>query len=190
MENSFSTYLFYKPYNVLSQFSREHESHVTLADYILVEKDVYPVGRLDRDSEGLLLLTNNKALINKVLHPKVKKQKTYIVQIEGDINEESLATLRRGISLRINKKTFITQPAELKKYAKPPLFPDRIPPVRYRKSIPTSWVEIKITEGKNRQVRKMFAAVNSPVLRLIRTAIADFKLDGMQEGELKKIEAY
>lgn len=190
MANKHSTYLFYKPYNVLSQFSKEHDSHITLADHIKVEKDVYPAGRLDRDSEGLLLLTNDNKLINRVLHPNVNKKKTYVVQVEGEIDETALEKLRNGISLRINKKTFFTSPAEARKLKKAPPFQERVPPVRFRASIPTTWVEIIITEGKNRQVRKMFAAVEFPVLRLVRTGIAEFSLAGMNPGDLKKIEEY
>ncbi len=180
------TYLFYKPFNVLSQFTKEHESHRTLADFLDVEHDVYPVGRLDKDSEGLLLLSNDNDLINSILHPSSQKFKTYIVQVEGEITEEALAELRKGILLRINKKQFRTRPAKAAKI-KEPVLPKRNPPIRVRKEIPTSWAEIEISEGKKRQVRKMFAAVHFPVLRLVRTAIAQFTLEGLQPGEYKKI---
>ncbi len=187
MENPFSTYLFFKPYNVLSQFSKEHEDHVTLADFIDVEKDVYPVGRLDRDSEGLLLLTNDKSLVNRILHPSAKKQKTYIVQIEGAVDDQALKPLRSGIELRIKKKQFVSQPATVKILDPIPALPERNPPVRFRKTVPTSWVEISITEGKNRQVRKMFAAIDYPVLRLIRTRISEYSLGDLKPGELLKV---
>lgn len=183
------TYLFYKPFNVLSQFSKEHDSHVTLADYLDIEKDVYPIGRLDRDSEGLLLLSNDKSLVNKLLHPSNNKSKTYVVQVEGDLKESDIVPLRSGIELRINKKTFTTKPAGVQLLRQAPEFPPRNPPIRVRISVPTSWVEIKITEGKNRQVRKMFAKIEFPVLRLIRTSIDNYTLEGMKQGEWKVVHA-
>lgn len=187
MSEIYSTYLFHKPYDCLSQFTKEHPDHITLADYLNVEKDVYPVGRLDKDSEGLLLLSNDKDMVNKILHPDKNKFKTYVVQLEGEISEVAIRKLREGVELRINKKSFTSKPAKAKILERNPGFPERIPPVRYRKNIPTSWVELKITEGKKRQVRKMCAAVNFPVLRLIRTAIADYRLGELKSGEYKKL---
>jgi len=180
------TYLFYKPYNVLSQFTKEHESHITLADYLNVESDVYPVGRLDKDSEGLLLLSNDNELINRVLHPNVNKFKKYLVQLEGEITEEAIAPLREGIELRINKKTFQSKQAKVSLINEPKL-PPRNPPIRFRKELKTSWAQISISEGKKRQVRKMFAAIGFPVLRLVRTEIAEFKIDGLAPGEFRKL---
>ncbi len=180
------TYLFYKPFNVLSQFTKEHEDHITLADYLDVEKDVYPVGRLDKDSEGLLLLTNNKDLINRVLHPSTHKYKKYIVQLEGEINDEAILELQKGVLLRINKKEFTTRPALVSKIGEP-ILAERNPPIRKRKELKTSWAEISISEGKKRQVRKMFAAVNFPVLRLVRLEIAEFTLGNLKPGEYIKI---
>ena len=177
------TYAFHKPYDVLSQFTKEHEQHVTLADYLDVERDVYPVGRLDRDSEGLLLLSNDKDLINRVLHPSANKYKTYLVQVEGAIQTDDIIPLEQGIELRINKKTFIARPAKVRLLKNPPDIEERSPAVRFRKSIPTSWIEISISEGKKRQVRKMFAAIDFPVLRLIRTSIAEFELGELKAGE-------
>jgi 23S rRNA pseudouridine2457 synthase len=187
MSKANCTYLFNKPFNVLSQFTKEHPDHITLADYLQVETDVYPVGRLDKDSEGLLLLSNNKELINRVLHPSTNKFKKYFVQVEGDVKEKTLQQLAKGIELRINKKTFLTKPALIKKISEPNL-PPRNPPIRFRKEIKTSWVEISITEGKKRQIRKMFAAINYPVLRLVRIEIAEFKLGKLKPGEYQKIE--
>lgn len=186
-KNTFKSYVFYKPYDVLSQFTKSHPQHVTLADYINVDKDVYPVGRLDRDSEGLLLLSNDKAVVNKLLHPDNEKVKCYVVQVEGEIDETSLNKLRNGLILTINKKKLITKNAKVRKLQEIPEFPERTPPVRFRASIPTCWVEIKIVEGKNRQVRKMFAHVGFPVLRLIRTSIASYNLKGLKPGQLRPI---
>lgn len=180
------TYLFFKPFNVLSQFTKEHESHVTLADFLDLENDVYPVGRLDKDSEGLLLLSNDKDLINRVLHPQSNKFKKYLVQLEGTVTEEALEKLRKGIELRINKKSFTTRPAKAKLIPEP-ILPERNPPIRKRKELKTSWAEICISEGKKRQVRKMFAAVGFPVLRLVRTEIAEFQLSDLKPGEYRKV---
>lgn len=181
------SYLFHKPYDVLSQFTQEHPGQRTLAEFLDVEKDVYPVGRLDRDSEGLLLLSNDKKLINSILHPSNKKYKTYLVQVEGAIKESDVEVLKSGIPLRINKKNFTTQPALVQVLEDPPKVNDRKPAIRVRKNIPTSWVEIKISEGKKRQVRKMFAAIGFPVLRLIRTHIGPYALGDLKPGEVVKI---
>lgn len=184
----YSTYLFFKPYGVLSQFTKEHKDHKTLADYLDVEADVYPIGRLDKDSEGLLLLSNDKNLVNNILHPSKDKFKTYIVQIEGIIDQEEISKLEKGIELRINKKSFISKPSIVRYLGEKDIYPARIPPVRFRANIPTSWVEIQISEGKKHQVRKMFAAVGFPVLRLIRTCIANYSLGDLKEGECKMID--
>ena len=180
------TYLFYKPFNVLSQFTKEHEDHVTLADYLNVENDVYPVGRLDKDSEGLLLLSNDNELINSVLHPIKNKYKKYVVQLEGEITEQAINSLIKGVKLRINKKEFTSKPALVSKIEEPTL-PERNPPIRKRKELKTSWLEISITEGKKRQVRKMLASVGFPVLRLIRLEIDKYTLGELRPGEYKKV---
>ena len=180
-----SLILFNKPYGVISQFS-EHEKHVSLAEFIK-EKDFYPAGRLDHDSEGLLILTDEGKIQHCLSHPKHKQPKTYWVQVDGEITDAALAELENGVTL----KDGLTLPAKAKKIAEPELWP-RDPPVRYRAEIPTSWCELTITEGKNRQVRRMTAAVGFPTLRLIRISIGDFTLgdfntDGLSPGEWRKI---
>ena len=188
------TYLLYKPFNMLSQFTREAPHHITLADLAFnFPKDVYPVGRLDADSEGLLLLTNDKRLNAKLLHPKNKQPKTYWVQVEGAPVDADLAPLRKGINIKIKKKIHRTANAIVHLLADIPNLPERNPPIRVRKSIPDTWVCITITEGKNRQVRRMFAAVGFPVLRLVRVGLAGFTygegiIHKMDVGTVIKVE--
>ena len=176
-----SLILFNKPYGVISQFS-EHEKHTPLSEYIK-EKEFYPAGRLDHDSEGLLILTDEGKIQHCLSHPKHKQPKTYWVQVDGEITEEALSKLEQGVNL----KDGLTKPAKARKIAEPTLWP-RDPPVRYRAEIPTSWCELTITEGKNRQVRRMTAAVGFPTLRLIRYSIGEFTIDGLANGEWIKIE--
>ena len=175
-----SLILLNKPYGVISQFS-EHEKHTTLAEFVK-EKDFYPAGRLDHDSEGLLILTDEGNIQHCLSHPKHKQAKTYWVQVDGEISDDAIAHLTKGVEL----KDGLTLPAKVKKMSEPHLWP-RDPPVRYRAEIPTSWCEIIITEGKNRQVRRMTAAVGFPTLRLIRVSIGDFTIDGLSPGESRKI---
>ncbi len=180
-----SLILFNKPYGVISQFS-EHENHTPLSDYI-TEKDFYPAGRLDHDSEGLLILTDEGKIQHCLSHPKHKQPKTYWVQVDGDITEAALEELEKGVNL----KDGLTKPAIARKIEEPDLWP-RDPPVRYRAEIPTSWCELTITEGKNRQVRRMTAAVGFPTLRLVRVSIGEFNLgmsttDRLLPGEWRKI---
>ncbi|MBL4821599.1 MAG: pseudouridine synthase [Gammaproteobacteria bacterium] len=176
-----SLILFNKPYGVLSQFSGDSHDQ-TLASYITTT-NVYPAGRLDKDSEGLLLLTDSGALQHQISHPKRKMVKTYLVQVEGDINEEALINLRKGVIL----KDGLTRPARAKLVKEPALWP-RIPPIRKRQNIPTSWIELEIAEGKNRQVRRMTAAVGFPTLRLVRQRIGRWALDALQPGESHLIQ--
>ena len=158
--------------NMLSQFTKEKGSDKsTLADLAELPKDVYPVGRLDADSEGLLILTNDKALTEKLLNPINKHGRTYLIQVEGDISNEALEKLRTGVSIRIKKENYVTAPAIVRAIAPPDWLPERDPPVRFRANIPTTWIELTITEGRNRQVRRMTAAVGFPTLRLVRIAI-------------------
>lgn len=158
--------------NMLSQFSKEAESNkMTLADLGSFPKDVYPVGRLDSDSEGLLILTNDTSLNNKLLDPKNGHERTYLVQVEGNITQSALEELEKGVVIRIKKKEHFTGPAKALKVKIPDWLPERNPPVRYRAEIPTSWVELTVSEGKNRQVRRMTAAVGFPTLRLVRKSI-------------------
>ena len=180
------TFLVYKPYGMLSQFTREAPHHRTLADLDFeFSKDVYPVGRLDHDSEGLLLLTNDKSLNQQLLHPKKKAPKTYWAQVEGDPSNADLEPLRRGVTLRIKGKEHRTLPARVRRLEVEPKLPERDPPVRFRKSIPDTWLEIELIEGKNRQVRRMCAKVGFPVLRLVRVRMAGYGIGGMVPGEVR-----
>lgn len=186
MSKSLKYFILYKPYGVLSQFTQEVEGQRVLGELYDFPKDVYAVGRLDRDSEGLLLLTNDNKLNHRLLNPSFKHERTYWVQVEGQITAEAIRDLRGGVDIRINKKIHHTLPAKAKEIAEPSL-PDRDPPIRFRQNIPTSWVEIKLVEGKNRQVRRMCAKVGFPVLRLVRAAIKKIELRDMQVGEVKEL---
>ena len=168
---------FNKPFNVLCQFT-DRESRQTLADFIDVP-DVYAAGRLDRDSEGLLLLTDDGRLQDAIAHPRRKQAKTYLVQVDGDIGAEAITALNRGVEL----KDGLTAPAKARRVEEPDWLWPRDPPVRFRKNIPTSWIELAIVEGRNRQVRRMTAAVGFPTLRLIRTRIGPYKLADLKPGK-------
>lgn len=178
----------HKPYGYLSQFTKEVETHQTLADLYNFPPDVYPVGRLDKDSEGLLILTNDKSLTDKLLHPKNAHRRTYWVQVEGEPDEAALQQLAQGVDIRIRKKTHRTRPAKVQLFKTPPPLADRTPPIRFRAAIPTTWLSLTLTEGKNRQVRRMCAAVGFPVLRLVRYAIEDLTLEGMELGQVRNWE--
>jgi 23S rRNA pseudouridine2457 synthase len=177
--------LFNKPFGVLSQFTDRGSPTVraTLSDFIAV-KDVYPAGRLDRDSEGLLLLTDDGRLQARIADPRFKLPKTYLVQVEGDPQEEALERLRKGVEL----KDGMTLPADVACIDAPDLWP-RDPPIRQRKSIPDSWLKITIREGRNRQVRRMTAAVGLPTLRLVRLSIGDWAVAGIAPGEFEEVSA-
>ena len=176
--------LFNKPYAVLCQFScTDGYKGKTLANYIH-QKGVYAAGRLDKDSEGLLLLTDNGKLQHKIAHPDNKMNKTYWVLVEGEVSDKKLQSLRDGIEL----KDGMTLPAKVKRIAVPYLLWDRIPPVRYRKNIPETWLEITISEGRNRQVRRMTAAIGCPTLRLIRYRIGSWTLDGLENGQYRELK--
>jgi 23S rRNA pseudouridine2457 synthase len=171
--------LFNKPYGVICQFSPAGGKR-TLKDFVPV-KDVYPVGRLDTDSEGLLLLTNDGALQNEVSHPGRKWPKSYWAQVENSPDETALARLRNGVNL----KEFVSAPAAVNEIAEPADLWMRSPPIRTRRNIPTSWLDITLTEGKNRQIRRMTAAVGLPTLRLIRYRIGPWTLSGLAPGSYR-----
>jgi 23S rRNA pseudouridine2457 synthase len=175
-------YLIYKPYQVLSQFTSS-DGKLCLKDILNVPKDVYPVGRLDYDSEGLLLLTNDTSINHQLLHPKFAHARTYWVQVDGLITNDAIETLSKGVTISVDGKTYATKKAVLKILPDDLVIPERNPPIRVRKSIPTSWVSIQLTEGKNRQVRKMFASVGFPVVRLIRFQIGQFSIAQMQPAD-------
>jgi 23S rRNA pseudouridine2457 synthase len=181
-------FLIYKPFQVLSQFTST-EGKLCLKDILHVPTDVYPVGRLDYDSEGLLLITNDKSINQQLLDPLFAHQRTYWVQVDGAITEAALAQLSKGVSINVDGKIYKTKPATLESLPDTIEVPDRNPPIRFRKSIPTSWVAIQITEGKNRQVRKMFAQVGFPVLRLIRAKLGKYSIDHMQPGDCLSLTA-
>jgi len=174
---------FNKPYGVLSQFTdaRAPSPRPTLSNFIAVP-GVYPAGRLDRDSEGLLLLTDDGALQARISDPRHKAPKTYLVQVEGEPDEAALASLRQGLDLSDGR----TLPAQAERIADPVLWP-RDPPVRFRKSVPDCWLRLTLHEGRNRQVRRMTAAVGHPTLRLVRWSIGEWTLEGLAQGEWRDI---
>ncbi|MCK7593438.1 pseudouridine synthase [Pseudomarimonas salicorniae] len=174
---------FNKPFNVLCQFTdRSQPPRRTLAEFGL-PPDVYPAGRLDFDSEGLLLLTDDGALAHRLTDPRHKQPKTYWVQVEGEPDNAQLEALRRGVQLKDGP----TRPASIERIDPPSLWP-RDPPVRYRKSVPDAWLAISLTEGRNRQVRRMTAAVGLPTLRLVRVSIGSHALGGLQPGQWRQVE--
>lgn len=175
--------LFNKPFNVLSQFTDKGSAgstRETLSNYIDVPK-VYPAGRLDRDSEGLLVLTDDGLLQARISNPKFKLEKTYLAQVEGTATPEQLAALRAGVTLKDGK----TRPAKARLIDPPAFLWPRNPPIRVRQSVPDCWISLTISEGRNRQVRRMTAAVGLPTLRLIRTQIGQWSLDGLAPGEFR-----
>lgn len=182
-------YVIYKPFGMLSQFSKEEASNVTLADLKMTfDKDIYPVGRLDKDSEGLLILTNDKNLTDTLLNPQYKHWRTYWVQVEKVPTENAIKHLNKGVLIKVKKRSYKTQPAKVELLKTSPNLPERNPPIRFRKEIPTAWLQISLTEGKNRQVRRMTANVGFPTLRLVRHNIVDLTIANMIPGQIKTLE--
>ena len=169
---------FFKPHGILSQFTSDNPSE-TLANFNL-PKEIYPCGRLDKDSEGLLILSNDGAFVDQLINPKFDKEKIYWVQVENIPTEESLNIIRKG---GISIQDYKTKPGKIKILDPQPMMAERSPPVRFRKNIPTCWLEIVISEGKNRQVRRMTAKINHPTLRLIRMQVGKYKLQNLLPGE-------
>lgn len=174
--------IFHKPYGVLSQFTQESPKHITLKEYIDVP-DVYAVGRLDWDSEGLLLLTNDGQLQHRLAHPRFSHQRTYWAQVERIPDLDAINKLQSGVEIQ----DYRTRPAQVRLLLEEPSVVQRIPPIRFRKSIPTAWLEMTLTEGKNRQVRRMTAAVGFPTLRLIRISIGNIQLDDLSPGQWREL---
>ena len=182
----FKYYAVFKPYNMLCQFTGE-ESDSLLGDLFDFPKDVYSIGRLDKDSEGLLLMTNDNRFKTSLLEPKYRTPKTYFAQVDGAITDQATKELSEGnIEIKHKGKSHKVAPAVCRRIDDPN-FPERSVPIRYRKEIPTSWVSLTISEGKNRQVRKMTAAAGFPTLRLVRFAIGNYKLGSMQPGDVVEI---
>lgn len=180
-----SYFVIYKPFGILSQFSGEKD---TLKDVASFPKEVYPVGRLDKDSEGLLLITDDKALNHLLLDPKYDHKRSYLAQVEGIPTLEALESLRHGVTIAVDGKNYFTKKAQAKQLEMDPVLPERNPPIRYRKSVPDSWIMLTLTEGKNRQVRKMTAAAGFPTLRLVRWAMEDLSIEGFDVGEVREYE--
>jgi 23S rRNA pseudouridine2457 synthase len=181
LNSKYKYFLLNKPYGVLSQFT-DKDKRLTLSSVYNFPANVYPVGRLDMDSEGILLVTNNKSLTDNLLNPKKKHEREYYVQIEGIPSQEALQKLRQGIKLKEGK----TLPAKVK-LIDDPKFPVRVPPIRERKNIPVSWISITLTEGRNRQVRRMTAAAGYPTLRLIRVRMKNLLIGNLQPGEVREL---
>ena len=176
-------FIIYKPYLVQSQFSPV-DGKKTLADFFDVPKDVYPVGRLDHDSEGLLILTNDKQLNHRLLHPSFQHEREYWVQVDGAITGVAIQQLQNGVTISIDGKKHQTLPCKVSVFENEPSVPVRNPPIRFRKEIPAPWIRMVLKEGKNRQVRRMTAQVGFPTLRLIRYRIENITIDGLQPGDL------
>lgn len=178
-------FIIYKPFGILSQFSGDANTLKELGDF---PSDVYPVGRLDKDSEGLLLITNDKALNHQLLNPSFAHQRTYLAQVEGIPTAEAIGQLEKGVDINVDGKMYFTKKAKAQLLEIKPSLPERNPPIRYRKSVPDSWIELNLIEGKNRQVRKMTAAVGFPTLRLVRYAIESLSIEGFEVGEVREMD--
>ena len=181
-------YVVYKPFQVLSQFTATNGKR-TLKDFFPVPADCYPVGRLDFDSEGLLLLTNDTALNHRLLNPQFAHDREYWVQVEGAITPAAVRDLASGVTITVDGKDYRTRTCIVHPFETPPQVPDRHPPIRYRARIPTTWISMILREGKNRQVRKMTGKVGFPTLRLIRHRIERLSLEGLNPGEMRSIDS-
>lgn len=179
-------FIIYKPFQVLSQFTSEGGKQ-TLKDHFAVPPDVYPVGRLDYDSEGLLLLTNDKQLNHRLLDPRFAHEREYWVQVEGNVDEPGIKRLEQGVIITVDGKPYRTKPCKALLFDQPPAVPERNPPIRYRKNVPDSWLKLILTEGKNRQVRKMTAQVGFPTLRLIRYRIEQLTIAQLLPGDMREL---
>ena len=179
-------YIIYKPYEVLTRFTPEGNK-ACLADYFKVPGDVYPVGRLDYDSEGLLILTNDKALNQRLLSPQYAHEREYWVQVDGAVTQEAVQQLEAGVRINVDGKDYLTRRCKAEILAAEPVLPPRNPPIRFRKSIPAPWIRLVLAEGKNRQVRRMTAAVGFPTLRLVRYRMEDITIAGMQSGDIRQL---
>jgi len=186
LDKTLHYFIAYKPYGMICQFS-PHENRPSLATLYPFPSDVYPVGRLDADSEGLLILTNDKRLNHLLLDPSRHHSRTYLVQVEGDITGEAIEHLCRGVEINLKGKKYHTLLATAVKLTLPPTLPERTVPIRSRKNIPVSWIRLTLREGKNRQIRKMTATTGFPTLRLIRIAIEDLCLGNLKPGEVQQI---
>lgn len=180
---SYRYFVIYKPFGILSQFSGDQDNLKALGEF---PKEVYPVGRLDKDSEGLLLITDDKSLNNYLLHPSFGHKRTYFAQVEGVPSEIAIRQLETGVDINVDGKMYRTKKAFAKVLEGEPSLPERDPPIRYRKSVPDTWISLSLIEGKNRQVRKMTAAVGFPTLRLVRWSMENLSIEGFQSGEVRE----
>jgi 23S rRNA pseudouridine2457 synthase len=185
--NMHQYYVVYKPYLVLSQFTSV-DGKQTLKDHFPVPVDCYPVGRLDHDSEGLLILTNDSSLNHRLLNPRFAHDREYWVQVEGVIAPASIRALQTGLTISVDGREYRTKPCIVDFFESAPPVPDRTPPIRYRAQLPTTWISMILREGKNRQVRKMTAKAGYPTLRLIRHRIEGLSLDGLGPGEMRALD--
>lgn len=182
----FNYYVIYKPFQVLTRFGKE-DGKDSLSDYFKVPVDVYPVGRLDYDSEGLLILSNDKSLTNRLLDPENAHEREYWVQVDGAIDDAAIRQLRQGVTIAVDGKKYQTRRCQAEIFETEPAVPERNPPIRFRKSIPAPWIKLVLQEGKNRQVRKMTAAAGFPTLRLIRYRIGGITIEGILPGEMREM---
>lgn len=178
-------FIIHKPFQVLSQFSRE-DGKKTLKDFTDFDTDIYPVGRLDYDSEGLLILTNDKSLNHLLLDPRYAHEREYWVQVEGSPDQHALMNLSNGVMINVDGKHYQTKPCTALSFDTQPKVAERNPPIRFRKTVPDTWIRLIMKEGKNRQVRKMTAAAGYPTLRLIRYRIEKIDIEGMEPGDLRE----